>query len=335
VSAVDPRAQRSTSATRSLERDCACVRESLRLVRTAAVIMIGQGLVMLSGLGGRPPIGTIIDVLCTSVASLVSSILLLLAVVHVRKIDAGDFAKPFHGLVCGVLVLHVAMLIGTLFLDVTGTHGQTSVWFGVSSSAVSAVLLAVLVTSLAVYGGRLEGPLMAVRYLVLVGITIYAAWIVIALFMHARSGSYLARTVLFWIFLFLPPLLLGVFTALAYRVNRRLSGRLCSRWMRMATIVIGLAFVLLVNQVPGYWIRLVTAQSLSPYVDDGVLSAVLGPAPAAMRVIFAVWMLVVLWHATRRLRRVGHCLKCGYDLAGSPGARCPECGHVDWLQRTA
>jgi hypothetical protein len=28
----------------------------------------------------------------------------------------------------------------------------------------------------------------------------------------------------------------------------------------------------------------------------------------------------------RRRVREGRCLRCGYDLRGSPGPRCPECG---------
>ncbi|HSI34931.1 MAG: hypothetical protein ACAI43_27060 [Phycisphaerae bacterium] len=35
----------------------------------------------------------------------------------------------------------------------------------------------------------------------------------------------------------------------------------------------------------------------------------------------------VRWRRRRRLRRVGSCPKCGYDLRGhAAGARCPECG---------
>jgi hypothetical protein len=31
--------------------------------------------------------------------------------------------------------------------------------------------------------------------------------------------------------------------------------------------------------------------------------------------------------ASRR-RRLGRCVGCGYDLQGSPGDRCSECGHA-------
>jgi hypothetical protein len=46
-----------------------------------------------------------------------------------------------------------------------------------------------------------------------------------------------------------------------------------------------------------------------------------------LSLMFAIYpaALVPSWLRTRRRRRLGHCLQCGYNLIGSPGA-CPECG---------
>lgn len=38
-----------------------------------------------------------------------------------------------------------------------------------------------------------------------------------------------------------------------------------------------------------------------------------------------LWGLLT-WARPRALRRVGLCEKCGYDTAGAPGEKCPECG---------
>ncbi len=53
--------------------------------------------------------------------------------------------------------------------------------------------------------------------------------------------------------------------------------------------------------------------------------------------LFALWIAVVLMELGGRLLtaeqrqrqrrlRLGLCPECGYDLRGSPGPRCPECG---------
>jgi hypothetical protein len=34
----------------------------------------------------------------------------------------------------------------------------------------------------------------------------------------------------------------------------------------------------------------------------------------------------VLWWRLPRVYPRGHCAACGYDLSGSPGGKCPECG---------
>ena len=64
---------------------------------------------------------------------------------------------------------------------------------------------------------------------------------------------------------------------------------------------------------------LIDASGLDPdYLDAGVIAAacLLASLSASM---------------TARRARSGHCVGCGYDLAGSPGGRCPECGAVGTL----
>jgi len=44
-------------------------------------------------------------------------------------------------------------------------------------------------------------------------------------------------------------------------------------------------------------------------------------------ILFAIPAPLVLWLTRRRRRRLGHCVKCNYNLAGlADGAACPECG---------
>ena len=46
------------------------------------------------------------------------------------------------------------------------------------------------------------------------------------------------------------------------------------------------------------------------------------------------WMVLfgagagMLWWRLPRVHPRGHCASCGYDLSGSPGGKCPECGSV-------
>lgn len=51
-------------------------------------------------------------------------------------------------------------------------------------------------------------------------------------------------------------------------------------------------------------------------------------AIAALVVLSSLFFSLGYWHVDRlwRRRRDNKCLTCGYDLRGSPGGRCPECG---------
>ncbi len=44
-------------------------------------------------------------------------------------------------------------------------------------------------------------------------------------------------------------------------------------------------------------------------------------------VLFGAGAGVLWWRLPSRYPR-GHCASCGYDLSGSPGGKCPECGSV-------
>jgi hypothetical protein len=50
-------------------------------------------------------------------------------------------------------------------------------------------------------------------------------------------------------------------------------------------------------------------------------------APTMLFTAACVFMMVSIIMSRHRLRRLGLCVACCYDLRGSPGA-CPECGHV-------
>lgn len=56
--------------------------------------------------------------------------------------------------------------------------------------------------------------------------------------------------------------------------------------------------------------------------------AVVGWFSAIVLLVATVKMLRLLpqWLAAGRRSRLGLCVHCGYDLAGTPGLRCPECG---------
>jgi hypothetical protein len=55
-------------------------------------------------------------------------------------------------------------------------------------------------------------------------------------------------------------------------------------------------------------------------IRDWLLACVLALLPA-------VWIVTsIRAHGQARHRRLGHCLRCNYDLTGNVSGRCPECG---------
>lgn len=102
---------------------------------------------------------------------------------------------------------------------------------------------------------------------------------------------------------------LALFFYLA-RIVRRLGAANLSRLLVMICVAYEFAFV-------------------SARVADSVATTHSGAALAiALRLGFGSVALILLFHAARRLPRLtrGCCLACGYSMAGSSSARCPECG---------
>ena len=72
---------------------------------------------------------------------------------------------------------------------------------------------------------------------------------------------------------------------------------------------------------PSYAMRLSRFMELPRVTGWNNFTVPLGP-PLLMCPI--LWVGCSFW--LRRMRRPGHCLKCGYDLTGLTSDRCPECG---------
>jgi len=93
---------------------------------------------------------------------------------------------------------------------------------------------------------------------------------------------------------------------------------------------------------PSIWC--IVATVLAALLMDGVRGAehalidLLGSMPMYWDLLsLTTFMSVLIWHGLtlwgllswarpRALRRAGMCAACGYDLAGAPGEKCPECG---------
>jgi hypothetical protein len=69
-------------------------------------------------------------------------------------------------------------------------------------------------------------------------------------------------------------------------------------------------------------------QGPPPVVQQFVMLVVPWPALAAPLAVAPGLRAGRAWLRRRRLRRVGHCKTCGYDLRGNASGVCPECGAV-------
>jgi len=84
-----------------------------------------------------------------------------------------------------------------------------------------------------------------------------------------------------------------------------------------------------------WWPRFHEEAGAAPVFRIGPAPAVLPPAARYRSIKVPLWMLAaplvlgVAWVALRRWRTPpGHCRGCGYDLRGTPGSVCPECGET-------
>ena len=89
-----------------------------------------------------------------------------------------------------------------------------------------------------------------------------------------------------------------------------------------------------------------SASNWRPNVADASMQVPIptSPHPRTFRLnilYVPLWPWVILfgggaaaiWWRTRRTFPAGHCAACGYDLRGTPGAACPECGSGSVIQR--
>ena len=311
-----------SSSESRLVRDCGTVHGSLRLLRLAAVVMFAQGVL---GVAGSDQ--AVMHLPIWFWASMFGLTLLIVAVVRVRHVDSGRLAWVLHGFVCGGLIMFVSTVLTVATMGMALEAGaQTPWWIEGTPSAVAGVWLVALVTSLAVYRDQLEGRLAFVRYVLLLGIVVFAAWLMSAVRMHAQvNDRYWAAGAWALVWTSLPYLLVAGLALLAYRVNVRIGGRLCSGPMLIVTTVLG--FVSMALTV-GWRVQVTLDRMLGAYVDVEIARLVMRLASPVMRVIFAVWALLAIGVAMRRTRTFGRCMKCGYDLTGRTGTRCPECGTV-------
>lgn len=111
----------------------------------------------------------------------------------------------------------------------------------------------------------------------------------------------------------IPPLCTWIVVELVqWRASRRLlNPAVRARWSRVGLGALSAALAIITTAiVPPLWSRFLPANPIPDALVTGLASA--------------VWTLSVLMFLARHVP--GGCLHCGYDLRGSAGSLCPECG---------